>query len=139
MIRHMKDGSQQWRWTQQVFVERGDAIACYEIDLGSEEQFEMVTPLHIISPWGEDSVAECLDAADRNRIDTHWRKRAKEMQESSTLMRDIVEQREKISQVVKNRTVSGPFQTNQRNGWDHTALERQLMTQKRERLGKTQK
>jgi hypothetical protein len=110
------DQSTAWHWVQQVFVERGDSIAKFETDFGPEENFETVTPFAMIS-FGDDTVAELQDAAARNRHDDYWYKYTQELKESSTLMRDIVEQKDKLSQVINNRTVIGPHQRTQRNGY----------------------
>lgn len=135
----LKEGPVNGRWLQQVFVVRGDAIAKHETDLGPAENFEsVIVPMAIIG-FGDDTVGECMEAAVRNRADFYWRNRAREMQEQSTLMRDIVRQREMIHEAIHNRTISGPYQTTQRNGYSRVTTQRQLIEKKRERTGKVQK
>ncbi len=133
----MPDGSSQWRWVKQIWVIRADDIACYEEDMGSEDDFQMVTPMAIYSE-GDESVAECKDAGDRNRVDHYWRTRLKEQQATSTLMAGVVEQMAKVSKVIRNQTVSGPAGTIQRNGYDHTHAVRKMLDRKHQVSGRTQ-
>lgn len=85
------DGSQSWRWTQTVFVIRGDTIAAHTTDYGPAEDFANVTPLMMPS-FGDDTVAQLREHAEKNRHDTYWQDRAKEQQANSTLIRDHIEQ-----------------------------------------------
>lgn len=85
------DGTQSWRWVQTVFVVRGDAIAAYTTDFGPAENFANVTPLMMPS-FGDDTVAQLREYADKNRHDTYWQDKAKEQQAHSTLIRDITDQ-----------------------------------------------
>jgi hypothetical protein len=117
----MKAG--QWRWCQVVRVIRDDEKAEYIKDFGPAELFETVTPMMMPS-FGENTVAELQDYADKNRVDTYWQTRAKQIQSESTLIKDHIEQYEKIQAIIRNRTVSGPKGTTQRNGWDQTRTQR---------------
>lgn len=85
------DGSWSRRWIQQVFVVRGDAIAAHTTDYGPAENFAHVTPL-IMPSFGDDTVAELRDHADRNRRDTYWHERAAAQKAESTLIRDHIQQ-----------------------------------------------
>lgn len=85
------DGSQTWRWVQTVFVVRGDTIAAHTTDFGPAEDFRHVTPLMMPS-FGDDTVAQLREHAEKNRHDTYWQERAKAQQAESTLIRDHIEQ-----------------------------------------------
>ena len=88
------NGSQAWRWVQTVFVVREDTIAAHTTDLGPAENFEGVIPLMMPS-LGDDTVAELRAYAERNRADTYWSNRAKEMLAESTLVKDHLDQIER--------------------------------------------
>ena len=85
------NGSQSWRWVQTVFVVRGDAIAAHTTDFGPAENFQHVTPLMMPS-FGDDTVAQLREHADKNRHDTYWQERAAAQLAESTLIRDHIEQ-----------------------------------------------
>ena len=131
----MKGG--QWRWCQVVRVIRNDKKAEYLQDFGPAELFSLVTPMMMPS-FGENRVADLQDYADKNRQDTYWQKRALEMQAESTLIADHIEQYEKIAEIIRNRSVSGPKSTTQRNGYSHVQSERNTMTRKRLQTGRVQ-
>ena len=129
---------QDYRWCQVVRVIRGDRKAEYLTDMGPAENFELVTPVMMPS-FGENTVAQLQDRADRNRHDTYWQERAKQQQAESTLIADHIRQFEQIHEVIRNRSIFGPAVTVQRNGYSHITSERNLMARKRERTGKVQK
>ena len=85
------NGSQSWRWVQTVFVVRGDAIAAHTTDYGPAENFQHVTPLMMPS-FGDDTVAQLREHAEKNRHDDYWQKRAEAQLAESTLIRDHIEQ-----------------------------------------------
>lgn len=85
------DGSSTWRWTQTVFVVRGDTIAAHTTDYGPAENFAKVTPL-MMPAFGDDTVAQMREHADKNRRDTYWHDRAEAQKAESTLIRDHVNQ-----------------------------------------------
>lgn len=87
------DGSQRWRWVQTVFVLRGDAIAAHTRDFGPAENFKNVTPLMMPS-FGDDTVAQLREHADKNRHDTYWQGRAQAQLAESTLISDQINQLE---------------------------------------------
>lgn len=87
----MPDGSIQWRWVQTVFVIRGDAVASHTRDFGPAADFANVIPLMMPS-FGDDTVAQLREHAEKNRHDTYWQERAKGQQAGSTLIRDHIDQ-----------------------------------------------
>lgn len=90
-LMQLADGSQAWRWVQTVFVIRGDAIASHAVDLGPVEDFKDVVTLMMPS-FGENTVAQLREHADKNRSDTYWSQRARVLQGESTLIKDHIEQ-----------------------------------------------
>src|SRR3990167_11520874 len=62
------------RMIEQVFVIRGDAIACYEQDFGCADAFRYVPPLMMPS-YGEKSVARMQWHGELHRQDDRWAKR----------------------------------------------------------------
>jgi len=106
-------GGSQWRWTQTVFVVRGDAIAAHTTDYGPAENFRHVTPLFMPS-FGDDTIAQLREHAEKNRHDTYWQDRAKEQQAQSTLIRDAIRYAEERKRRRLHQTTSGPAVTVQR-------------------------
>jgi len=100
------NGTQSWRWLQTVFVVRGDTIAAHTTDYGPAENFANVTPLMMPS-FGDDTVAQLREHAEKNRHDTYWQQRAQEQREGSTLIRDHINQLERTAAIVRrhSRTV----------------------------------
>lgn len=129
------DSSQDWRWIQKVFVVRGDTIAKYVTDLGPASNYEDITPIFIPNE-GTDSVGALQAMAERNRHDTYWQTRAKEMLAESTLISDLIEQEAKLHEVIRNRTSIGPAVTVQRNGYAHEETMRQFKQRRQERTKK---
>lgn len=101
------DGSHSWRWTQTVFVTRGDAIAAHTTDYGPAADFAHVTPLHVLADGDGDTVALIRAYAEKNRHDDYWQKRAAEQRANSTLIRDHIEQLDMVKEYVRRnpRTV----------------------------------
>lgn len=100
--------SQSWRWVQTVFVIRGDTIAAHTTDYGPAENFEGVTPLMMPS-FGDDTVAQLREHAERNRHDNYWQQRAAQQLEESTLIKDHIAQLEMTHEYRRRnpRTVKG--------------------------------
>lgn len=100
------NGAQQWRWIQTVFVVRGDTIAAHTRDFGPAEDFRAVTPL-LMPSFGDDTVAQLREHAERNRHDAYWQGRARAQQAESTLIRDHINQLEMRQEYVRrnHRTV----------------------------------
>lgn len=134
LMRTQKDGSQDWRWCQVVRVIRGDEKAEYMTDLGPAEDFELVTPIMVPS-FGENKVGHVLELLERNRYDTYWQTRAKQMQAESTLIQDHIRQYEQIQEIIRNRSTFGPTVKVQRNGWDHHITERRVIERRKEKTG----
>lgn len=104
-------------WIQRIFVDRGDRLAYFETDFGPAENYEdSIQPL-IMPSFGENTVAEMQFWFDKNRQDTYWADYSAELQASSTLMVDIVEQMQQIERARLNKSTLGPYQTTQRNGY----------------------
>lgn len=120
------NGATEWRWIQKVFVLRGDTIAKHIRDFGPSEDFEMSTPFGLHTNPDTDKVGPILAMAERTRSDTYWQRRAQEQLEASTLITDLIEQEAKIAEVIRNRTTSGPYVTNQRNGWAREESQRRF-------------
>lgn len=137
LMRNVGKG-QDWRWCQVVRVIRGDEKAEYVWDMGPQEFFSRITPIMIPS-FGENSVAQLQDLADRNREDTYWQTRAAEMQAENTLIPDMIRQVEQIHEVIRNRSSFGPAVKVQRDGYSHITTERNYMARKREKTGRIQK
>lgn len=125
------------RMIEQVFVIRGDAIACYEQDFGPADNFIYVPPMMIPS-WGENTVAQLQDMGERHRHDPRWAKRIQEYRESSTLFADVIRQHEQRSLLIKNQSQFGPAGTFQRNGWSRDTAWRRYRDERARRTGKVQ-
>lgn len=99
-------GSRRWRWVQTVFVQRDDAIAAHTRDFGPAEHFRDVTPLMMLS-FGDDTVAQLREHAERNRHDAYWQERARAQLAGSTLIRDHINQLEMTKEYARRnqRTV----------------------------------
>ncbi len=100
------NGSYSMRWIQTVFVVRGDAIAAHATDYGPAADFRHVTPLFMPS-FGDDTVAELREHAEKNRHDTYWQQRADEQLAGSTLIADAIRQTQQRAEYARRnpRTV----------------------------------
>lgn len=136
LMREVGLGS-DWRWCQVVRVIRGDEKAEYLKDMGPAHDFDLVTPIMIPS-FGENKVGHILELLERNRHDTYWQTRAREMQEANTLIPDMIRQAEQIHEVINNRTTFGAAGHFQRNGYSHITTERGYMARKRQKTGRIQ-
>ena len=110
------DGSRTWRLVQAVYVIRGDAIAEYLIDYGPEEEFPNHTAM-LIPSFGENSVAQLQELAERDRTSDRWAKYRQELKEASTMHADIFRQMQENSEQIACRSVFGPAVTVQRGGY----------------------
>ena len=115
------EGDVKGRWTQQVFVVRGDTIAKFETDYGPTENFDHIQPIRLIS-LGDDTVGEMMVEAEKNRHDDYWAKRREEMLAGSTLIADILHQKEEADQQRRNRSVMGPYISVGRNLYSQAAV-----------------
>ena len=112
------NGSLQPHWLQKVFVIRSDAIAKYITDFGPALAFDGVTPL-LIPSFGENSVAQLQEIAEKHRHNDYWTKRREEMLAESTLIEDAIRQHEQDREMIRQRSVLGPGINVQRNGYSH--------------------
>lgn len=111
--------SNSYHRIQYLFVNRSDVIARYEEDLG-----KMVgRPFRILGLW-EESVGSLRSMANDKRYDDFWDKFVEEETEASTLIQRAVRQAEVNEQLVANRSVFGPGQTTQRNGFPMEARDK---------------
>ena len=112
----LREGPRGGRWIQAVYVVRegGDAIAEWTKDYGPAEDYEHIQSL-IIPSFGENSVAQLQELAEKNRHDHYWSHRREEMLAESTLIADVLRQDEERKQQIRNRSVFGPHFTRERN------------------------
>ena len=125
------------RMIEQVFVIRGDAIACYEQDFGHADNYTYVPPLMMPS-YGENSVALMQWHGERHRNDDKWGKRMEEYKATSTLFEDVLRAEEQRHEIIKNRTSLGPHINVQRNDWSHETALRRFNDKRRSRTGRIQ-
>ena len=115
------EGPKNGRWVQRVFVIRGDAIAKYETDYGPISKWPDATEIMYPS-FGENSVAQLQEMAERDRHSDKWAKRGRERLAESTLIQDILRQEEALLNVRANRSIIGPAITVQRNDFPRGAV-----------------
>jgi hypothetical protein len=106
---------------QRVYVIRGDAIAEWSKDYGPVSDWPDATEI-IYPSFGENSVAELQELAERDRHSDKWAKRRREMQAESTLISDILKQEEILLDVVANRSNFGPGVSVERNDFPREAV-----------------
>ena len=117
--------SHQWHRYQVITVNRDDTLTDWWHDLGPSEQFT-AGPIAIPGIW-EESVGTLRDLAEDIRLaDDTFQKRKAELQAASTLVPDMLRQLEEGKRVIANQTVSGPFVTHQRNGFDRRAFNERI-------------
>lgn len=114
------EGGTAWRWVNAVYVVRDDAIAEYAEDLGPAEDFGRIQPIMIPS-FGENSVAQLQELAEKNRHDDYWAKRVDEQLAESTLVQDHLRQIEMNRELIHNRSRFGYGGMTQRNGYPRKA------------------
>ncbi len=116
----------QLRWVQDVKVIREDRQVVVRLkDFGPAEDYERVTPMYMPS-FGDDTVAQLQEFADKNREDAYWAKRRDEMLAESTLIEDHVRQVQQDWLEVRNRSTMGPHLTVQRNAYSQSVVRRKL-------------
>ena len=120
------------RWLQYVFVIRGDAIANHITDFGPAEDFKDIPPL-LVPSYGDDSVAELQEMAERHRHDDRYVRRAREMLAESTLIRDVLRQEEMKIAGFANRSSFGAGGNYQRNGFPLRAVNEERKNRREER------
>lgn len=112
----MPDGTTEERLIEATYVIRGDAIAEYTVDYGPMSEWPDLTPVMYPS-FGENRVGELQWLAERDRHDDKWARHRRELQEGSTLIRDILRQEEQKINIHANRSVFGPARSIERNGF----------------------
>ena len=112
----LQEGPRNGRWVQRVYVVRGDAIAEWSKDYGPVANFKDATEV-IYPSFGENSVGQLQELAERDRHSDKWARRRREMQAESTLISDILRQEEMLLEVRRNRSHFGSGTSVQRNGF----------------------
>jgi hypothetical protein len=106
---------------QRVYVIRGDAKAEWSKDYGPVSDWPDATEI-IYPSFGENSVAQLQEMAERDRHSDKWANRRREMQAESTLISDILKQEEMLLDVKANRSHFGPGISVQRNDFPREAV-----------------
>ena len=119
------EGPKKGRWLQRVFVIRGDAIARWTKDYGPITKWPDATEIFYPS-FGENSVAQLQELAERDRNSDKWAKRGREKLAESTLIADILRQEETLIDVRANRSRFGPGIAVQRNDFPREAANAKL-------------
>jgi len=130
------NGGQEMRWLQKVFVVRGDRKAKYETDFGPASDFPHSTPV-IYPSFGENTVAQLQELAERDRHSDKWYRRGEEKRAESTLIADILRQEEILLEVRRNRSQFGPGVSVQRVDYPREAAERQFKEKRDARSRRT--
>lgn len=107
------------RRKQFVFVVRGDEMAKHVTDLGPASLYDGVPELRLLG-MGDDTVAEMVYEANKTRHDDFERRLRAEVKESSTLVKDFLQEKEENWERIKNRSQFGPNYTKQRNGFSRS-------------------
>lgn len=129
------NGDWQERWVQDLKVIRGDKIHHHVVDFGPAEDFERVTPM-LMPSFGENTVAQLREFADKNREDDYWARRREEMLAGSTLIKDHLDQWESNHARIRNRSVFAPGFAVQRNEYQREAMWRRWQDERAEKTGK---
>lgn len=124
----------QRRWVQRVFVVRGDAIAKYTVDLGSAEYWEERALPQVIAGFGEDTVAELQEWAERDRNKGRLWQFVQEQRENSTLIEDSIAGLEQELLAKRNHTTIGPHVFSQRGDYPGQHARRVLRGRQKERI-----
>ncbi len=117
------EGPKKGRWVQRVFVIRGDTIAKFETDYGPITKWPNASEIMYPS-FGENSVGQLQELAERDRNSDKWAKRGRERLAESTLIADILRQEETLIDVKANRSNFGPGVSVQRNDFPREAANR---------------
>lgn len=119
----LREGPRRGRWIQAVYVIRGDAVAEWTKDFGPAKDFKNATEV-IYPSFGENSVGQLQELAERDRYSDKWAKRGKEQLAESTLIADILRQEEVLLEVTRNRSHFGSGVSVQRNDFPREAVTR---------------
>ena len=90
---------------QVVYVSRNDRVLPYLRRLDSPLD---LPALRIPSPFGENTVGQLWDEADKWRENGDFLQRIKERKGESTLIRDVLEYALERQKIIKNQTQFGP-------------------------------
>ena len=121
-----------------LVVLRGGQPVGVVIHHGPNEEYSgKIPPMFIPSTEGENPVGLMLEMSERHRHDLRWFKKAEEMKQSSTLIKDVIRQDEMARLAIKNQSVFGPAITKQRNGHDSTQVKRDWWAERSRRTGQT--
>ena len=123
---------------QIIYVVRNDSLAEYREDLGPARLFD-APPFRILGGaqdgdrfYFEHTVAELRDMADILRGDaSNFKAKMRELQESSTLIKDAIDQFEERQQIINNRSVFGPTGATQRDGFPREEVLRHAKDRRR--------
>ena len=119
-------------------VIRGDGFIDATINHGPNALFSSKIPPLFMAPQGAETVGFMREMSDAHRRDLRYYKQAIEQIEASTLISDVVRQEEEALAAIRNQSTFGPVLTKQRNGHNHTQVERDFMDARAERTGKRQ-
>jgi len=123
--------------TRLIFLQN-DLPVGIVIHHGPDEEYSgKIPPMFIPSTEGENPVGLMLEMSERHRHDLRWFKRAEEMKQASTLIKDVIRQDEMARLAIKNQSVFGPAITKQRNGHDSTQVKRDWWAERSRRTGQT--
>ena len=131
---HLPNGAKERHWVERVYVIRGDAMAEYCEDYGPAEDYAEV-PVLMLPSFGENTVAQLQEMAERHRHDDKWIKRRKEMLAESTLIADVLRDIEENREYIANRSQFGPGISVQRNIYDSNVAKRRLRAAYQKRTG----
>ena len=95
-----------------------------------------IPPMNIPSIEGENPVGLMLELSEQHRHDLRWYRRAKELQDGSTLIKDILDQEWELVQTSNNRSNIGPYQSTQRNGFSRETANRRYKDKRADVTGK---
>lgn len=130
-VREEDDG-----FVTRLVILRGDDLQTCTIKHGPSAFSGMIPPMFVPSPEGENPVGLMLEMSEHHRSDLRYWKYAEELRESSTLIKDVIEQEEKALLQVRNASVLGPHVTVQRHGHSHEKVQRDWMDTRAARTGK---
>lgn len=105
---------------------RNDSIAEYTTDYGPTEKYEdCIMPIAIPS-FGENTVAQLQELAEKNRHDTYWANRREEMLSESTLIKDHIQKLEVGRELTRNKSQFGPAISVQRFHYPRQYIQRKV-------------
>ena len=106
---------------QMVYVSRDDVITPYVRDVTSVVGGDLNVPPLRIPSYGDDTVGQLWDLADKYRRNRELEQNIKQRAEESTLLADVLQVSEEIQKIKKNQTTFGSGATapvKQRTGWN---------------------